>query len=213
MAQKQEVFRRNGLCLQIQNPEALDTFSRSRLVATFFDRYLKFREQFNPNAPGTITVAFINGIGAPGLGSSVRGRIYLYSSYLRNDPEPLQETLCHELMHQVLLYHNDVEKWLIEGIADYGNYYYGVTTLAWRRDSFNHTPGSDVSWYSGYQHTAKFLMWLDRQYPGFTRSLHKACLSGAYKRQTYFVDHTNKTIEQLWTSFSKSNFSMELPGK
>ncbi|WP_300597377.1 basic secretory protein-like protein [Niabella sp.] len=183
----------------------MDTLSRRRLVATFFDRYPKFREQFNPNAPDTITVVVISDTGAPGPGSSTRARIDLYSGYLRYHPEQLQETFCHELMHQVLLYHNNVEKWLIEGIADYGNYYYGATSLAWRSDSFNHTPRSDVYWYSGYQHTAKFLIWLDTQYPGFTRSLHKACLSGTYKKQTYFADHTNKTIEQLWTLYSKNN--------
>ncbi|MBZ4191605.1 basic secretory family protein [Niabella beijingensis] len=127
---------------------------------------------------------------------------------MQGNPDQLPETFCHELMHQVLPYKNNVEKWLIEGMADYGNYYYGTTSPQWHRDSFNNTPRNDISWQSGYQHTAKFLMWLDTKFPGFTLSLHKACLQGTYKKQKYFIDKTDKTMEQLWALYRKSNFKI-----
>jgi|GEM_PF-5522343 len=204
----QEVIVRNGFCLKIRNPAALDAILLNRLAAVFFDRYPEFYERFNPNAPKTINVIFINGAEKTNPGSSIQGKIYLYANHLPGGPDGLSETFCHELMHQVLLYNNTVEKWLGEGMADYENFYYGATTLAWRKDSFNNTPRADVSWYSGYHHTAKFLMWLDTKFPGFTGMLHEACLQGTYRRQTYFTEKTNRTIDQLWAMYCKSNFNV-----
>ncbi len=173
----------------------------AKLSASFFAVYPQYRKHFNKQAPQKVYVNVSTAGSQHPRGASANNSIHLYLANMEEDYGPVLETFCHELVHPLQRYPGTVDRWIKEGMADYANYKYGVITDAWRTDSFANTPRPGILWSSGYQHTAKFFMWLDAIYPHFTLNLNEACLSGNYQDTSYFSVHAGRSLPELWDDY------------
>lgn len=201
--QPAEMFTKNGFTIMFTlNGNDVDADCVKKIADVYFDVYPKMHQRFNKEATKIINIKKMGKIDGMYATSSIQNNsIFFNPDYLKDCNDVLLETFCHELAHMLQTYKSPAGAYLKEGIADYINYYYGKTTDAWRIDSFAHTPQNDVRWNSGYHHTAKFLMWLDEQYDGFTQKLNFDCINGLYNKEEYFKKQTGFTEAQLWEKY------------
>ncbi|XP_057493682.1 uncharacterized protein LOC130779144 [Actinidia eriantha] len=82
---------------------------------------------------------------------------------------------------------------LIEGIADFVRLKANYAPSHWVQ------PGQGDRWDQGYDVTARFLDYCDSVRSGFVAELNKKSRNGY--SDTYFVDLTGKTVDQLWSDY------------
>src|SRR5687768_11027281 len=121
-------YNQAGYTLVVTNNDpAFDANLKQRMVDTFFNVYPKEAARFNPNTAQTVTwtidpnytgVAFAGG-----------GNITFGANYMKTHPQDV-DVVTHEAMHIVQSYNCNVDGWLVEGIADYARYIYGVNNAA-----------------------------------------------------------------------------------
>ena len=87
----------------------------------------------------------------------------------------------HEFTHAIMRapVYDDTTRWLIEGIADWVRDELGHD-MPWTRAHYG--PGEATA---GYQTTAHFLQWLERQHPGTVRVLSQHLMSGTYTDEMF----------------------------
>ncbi|CAF3908073.1 unnamed protein product, partial [Didymodactylos carnosus] len=85
--------------------------------------------------------------------------IVLGAEFIRNNPEDY-DAVTHEFAHVVQNYPTYDPNWLVEGIADWARYKWGVNNEkgGWQLPNFN----SDQKYTDSYRVTARFLVWLER---------------------------------------------------
>ena len=111
----------------------------------------------------------------PGAAWTSGTDVFLSAAWFAEHPDDVGGCL-HEFTHAIMRapIYDATTSWLIEGIAD------------WVRDELGH----DAPWTfphfepakatSGYQPTAHFLRWLERNHPGAVRELSQALMQGVY---------------------------------
>jgi hypothetical protein len=89
--------------------------------------------------------------------------------------------------------------WLIEGMADYARYQFGVNNdaVGWKLP--NYQEGQDYT--NGYQVTAAFLKYVDSKYPGTSQGLFDVSHAMKYTACVW-VTLTGKTVDQLWSEYA-----------
>ncbi|KAJ3143110.1 hypothetical protein HK100_010693 [Physocladia obscura] len=136
-----------------------------------------FEDEYPPVQTLKVVVAAFDGV-ADTSGTKTDKTLRLSASYFTHarhtdlDHE-LHGVIVHELVH-VLQYDGSIDAGatanggFIEGLADYVRITAGLAPGHWRPES--QPPASNDKWDRGYEHTAYFLRWVDRNSPSNTAS-------------------------------------------
>lgn len=170
----------------------------ARLVALYYECYPKLLARFDhPEKPATrhVRLVFRKGMKIPAAASN--GRISISIDWLKKHPNDVG-LLTHELTHLVQHYPSPEPGWLTEGLADYARELYGPKEAAggW---SLPRRLTEKQSWKDSYRTTARFLMWLDKEYPGSVDQLHRRMQDRDFELG-HFKSITGKSIEELWSA-------------
>ena len=95
---------------------------------------------------------------------------------------------------------------LIEGIADYIRLKAGLAPPHWKKGTTKETRGE--KWDEGYQRTAWFLEWLEREQGGesgaVSRINEKMRVTKEYKEHEFWEGLFGKTAKDLWKEYEES---------
>ncbi|CAF4572814.1 unnamed protein product [Rotaria sp. Silwood2] len=106
------------------------------------------------------------------------GRIIVISAkWLRDNPQDTV-VITHECMHVVQSYPRYDPSWLVEGIADYARWKYGINNPAvgWWLPNFD----SSQHYTDSYRVTARFLAWCEKFYPKIVNQLNAVMRNNLY---------------------------------
>lgn len=174
---------------------------RERICDIFEKVYLDIWDYFRLTDPEPVIIEIIKTDGSPAY--TVGNVISVDYDYANNNYGDL-DFITHELVHVAQGYKDsEVPVWLVEGIADYGRYKFGV---------YNHESGwgfhdpSENEYYSdSYGITAAFLDWIAQNYDNnFVKKLNKAVQNGTFSMK-YFEISTGKTVDELWELYLKAH--------
>ncbi|CAF1440549.1 unnamed protein product [Adineta ricciae] len=129
-------------------------------------------------------------------------RIVICGRYLASHQKDT-DLVTHELMHIVQQYPGNQPGWLVEGIADYVRWKYGVDNAGgnWQLPSFQ----SRQRYTDSYRVTARFLVWLEQRVnKDIVNQLDRALRQNKYNNGQIWNQITKKSVNQLWDSYSKS---------
>lgn len=194
-----QAIKRGGYELVFVNKDpALSPAMRERMIEVFFRVYPAEAARFNPAAPAQVTFVIdteYRGGAAAGQGNVVR----FNASRLRELPRDI-DVVTHELMHVVGNYTADLgPEWLVEGIADYARYRFGVDNAGgdWSLpDVTEHQHYTD-----SYRVMARFLVWLEaRRKPDLVKTLDAALRGNRYTPELW-ARETGASLDDLWTQY------------
>lgn len=120
-----------------------------------------------------------------------------FAHYHDDMVKELEGVVVHELVHCFQFNGRDASasSGFIEGVADYVRLKCHLAPRHWDPREIGHR------WDDGYQKTAYFLVWLDRQYgPHTTRNLNLVCRDRIWNDDIFF-DLTGLTITELWNLY------------
>ncbi|CAF0913249.1 unnamed protein product [Didymodactylos carnosus] len=129
------------------------------------------------------------------------GQIVISAAWLRNNPEDY-DVVTHEGMHIVQSYNRGDPGWLIEGIADYCRWKWGVNNgrAGWSLPDFQR----GQHYTNAYRVTARFLVWLERKKNGnIVKQLDTALRSNTYSGNSW-NSFAGQGVDQLWTEYSNN---------
>ena len=192
-----KTYSQGGLTLIfLNNDPFLDTMIRQKMVNTFFAVYPLEVSRFNTLATNTVT--FHMDTAYVGVAAAGGGKVTYSAKYYKTNPKDI-DVVTHEAMHIVQAYPSYSPSWLVEGIADYARYKYGVdnASAGWSLPAYSGTQ----SYTNSYRVTARFLAWLEIH----VRATIINELDAAMRGQTYSADKwvqlTGKTVDQLWQAY------------
>ncbi|KAF9693166.1 hypothetical protein EKO04_008645 [Ascochyta lentis] len=130
--------------------------------------------------------------------------IHLSTKYIEHVSESRQKeeingVLVHEMVH-CWQHHggNTAPGGLTEGVADWVRLKAGYAPPHWRRRG-------DCDWDAGYERTAYFLEWLEREHgEDVVRKINQALRGCKYDAKKLWHDCCGKSIERLWEEYKKS---------
>lgn len=190
-------FQRNGIVLNYQsNDTQFSADTRAKLIETFFIVYPQLIEHFNPQASKTIYFLMdtsFNQYPAARWGDTIR-----YSSaWFTKNPKDI-DVVTHEVMHIAQSYPSYDPWWLVEGIADYVRYKYGVANVAggWHLPEVT----SSQKYDNGYRVTARFLVWCENKKPGSVKAFDHALRTNRYNSNLWKTIF-GKTVDELWKEY------------
>ena len=193
-------YEQKGIRLVFTNDDpTLDPRTRDRLVQTFFAVYPAMAAAFNPAASKSVQISVEKRY--HGVAATAGTTIHVNPGWFHQNPEDL-DVVTHEGMHVVQQYHQYDPVWLVEGIADYARYKFGVNNKAagWTLPDYNPKQNYDNS----YRVTARFLAWLEaRVKPGIVVTLDRAMRTGSYS-PLLWQEQTGKSVEQLWQDYGRN---------
>lgn len=169
-----------------------------KLVVLYYECYPKLLARFDhPEKPAArhVRLVFRKGMRVPAAAGD--GRIAISIDWLKKHPDDLG-LLTHELTHLVQHYPSAEPGWLTEGLADYARELYGPKEAAggWSLPS---RLTAKQSWKDSYRTTARFMVWLDKEYPGSVDKLHRRMQDREFELGD-FKTITGKSVEELWAA-------------
>lgn len=181
------------------NSNSISLAIETTLINTFHEVYPKMVNDFNQNAPKKINVIINPTYDGVAYADISKGEIVISSNYINEKPED-SDLFTHELMHIIQSYPYGAPGWLVEGIADYARYLYGLNNAA---------AGWSLPTYSNGQHytdaygvAASFLNWIKLEYDA--EIINK--LDSSLRNETYtyisWVENTGYTLPDLWLIYS-----------
>ena len=190
------------VCLISDEDGLLSDEMKETLSELFVTVYPQMAAGYNENAPKFVKIYISSGDSIYTLNS----RIYLSASYLTENPRDY-DCLTHELMHVVQHYPVSDPSWLIEGIADYARYVYGLNNEAagWSLK----TPTAQSSYTDSYRTAAAFLNWLETESgagSGIVKELDARLRNGTYDTEGHsdWEEITGKSLDDLWSDYLKA---------
>jgi hypothetical protein len=167
------------------------------MVQTYIQTYPKMCADYNPDAPKELTIVLDPQTDGVAYTSNA---VETYSaSYLIQNPKDT-DTVTHESFHVVQSYKTSGNPgWLVEGLADYARYKYGIANDAggWSLPAYE----SNQKYTDAYRVTARFLVWLENRYGGITKQLDAAMRNGQYTDQTW-NQITGSSVDQQWSDYA-----------
>lgn len=130
--------------------------------------------------------------------------IHFNTSYIAKIPEARQKeeimgVLVHEMVH--CWQHSaqgTAPTGLTEGIADWVRLKAGLCPPHWKRHV-------DCEWDAGYERTAYFLEFLEKEHGGdVVRRINEALRECKYDEDKVWVDCCGKSVKELWKEYKKS---------
>jgi hypothetical protein len=169
------------------------------MVSTFFIIYPQEARDFNPNTSSTVNIVLdpaYDGVAATGNATETYGASYMIAHPTDTD------TVTHESMHIVQDYgQQNIPGWLVEGIADYARYRYGVNNAAAGWSLPDYQAGQNYT--DSYRVTARFLVWVEEHYAGAVQALDAALRGRTYSAKTW-RQITGSSLDTLWNRYTRS---------
>ena len=195
------VYVKKGYSLTFINKSGdFDTDVRDRLVRTFFRVYPREAHAFNRRSARKVT--FIIDPDYKGVAATSGTTVRYNPLWFKAHPEDI-DVVTHEAMHIVQAYHSGYKPgWLVEGIADYVRYVYGVNNKAagWTLPDYN----PKQSYKNAYRITARFLVWVNTKYgKSVVKKLDAALRGGRYKTRLW-EQITGHPLDALWKEYGEN---------
>lgn len=194
------ILRKGDTLIFINKYPDFNKTMQERLIHVFFKVYPKEMKRFNPAAVSKVT--FIIDPSYKGVAATSGATVHFNPQWFKQHPEDI-DVVTHEVMHIVQAYHfGHTPGWLVEGIADYVRYIYGINNkkAGWAMPDYS----SKQSYENSYRITARFLAWVNKKIDkSIVVKLDAALRNGTYKKSIW-KKLTGKTIEQLWHSYSQN---------
>lgn len=172
-----------------------------KLISTFFEVYPTLVKTYNKNSPRVVT--FVVDPEYDGVAATSNDKVVFSVKYMSSHPNDI-DVVTHEVMHIVQAYgqRSGMPGWVTEGIADYVRYAYGVNNegAGWRLPDFS----EKHSYQNSYRITARFFAWIEQNHKGVIRKLDQAGRDKAYEKGAIWQKLTGKTIDELWSEYSKN---------
>jgi hypothetical protein len=132
----------------------------------------------------------------PGVAATAGDTITLHEPWFAAHPDDAGCVL-HELSHAYLRapVYDATTAWLIEGLADHVRDTLGFDA-SW---TFAHHRAGEAT--AGYQTTAHFLAWLERDRPGTVRALARSLSAGSYAEDTTWSAVTGSPLAGLVAAY------------
>jgi basic secretory peptidase family protein len=196
-----KVYARHGYTLKFTDlSKTADQKVVDQLVDTFYVVYPKLAHDFNPQA--SHTVAFVIDPAYDGVAATDSARTVFNPQWFVKHPADT-DVVTHEVMHIVQDYRqNEAPGWLVEGIADYVRYRYGLANAAagWQLPGYKPTQGYE----SSYRVTARFFAWLEiHGHEGIVKRLDSQLRAGTYTSGSWTV-LAGKDVDALWADYAAS---------
>lgn len=193
-------YQSNGYTLTVTDKNSgVPKSTVDAMVNTFFAIYPQEARDFNPGTSKTVHIVLdpsYDGVAATGNATETYSATYLKAHPADTD------TVTHESMHIVQDYgQQNIPGWLVEGIADYARYRYGVNNAAagWSLPAYQ----AGQNYTDSYRVTARFLVWVEQRHPGAVQQLDAALRGRSYSDQTW-VAVTGATLDQNWAGYTAS---------
>ena len=182
----------------INESPTFDTAIQRKLTNAFFTVYPKEAKTYNKHTLKKVT--FIIDPNYTGVAATAGGIVRFNPVWFAKHPGDI-DVVTHEVMHIVQGYPDGAPGWLVEGVADYVRYKFGVDNAGagWSLTPFNEKQHYD----NAYRITARFLVWVEQHY---SKKLVKQ-MDAAMRKQQYQPELwnkiTGKSVDELWTEYSK----------
>lgn len=175
----------------------LDEALKNKLIDIYFKVYPEMAARFNPEAVREVKFVVISN---PNTIAYCAGRKIVFSvEWFERFPN---DTDCatHELMHAVQRYPSYEYAWVVEGLADYARYKYGVENIGWALPEYD----SRHHYTQSYRITGRFFAWLENH----IRQDILERMDDLLRRNEFtlnsFVDLTGKTVDELWAAYGEN---------
>jgi len=209
-AQHTSIYTQKGYQLTfISYDNQFDPALQQRMVKTFYTVYPQLAKAFNKNTLKAVTMVIDTTY--KGVAETDNGKVTISSKWMHQHPEDI-DVITHEVMHIVQNYGGDTTDpgWLVEGIADYARYKFGLNNVAanWELPQYK----LSQNYTDAYRVTARFLVWLEeRVKPGIVNQLDSQMRDHNY---TYLIwqQQTGQTLDQLWKIYSQNPVIDVTPG-
>lgn len=168
------------------------------IVRTFFATYPKLVSDWNSAAAREVCISVESR--AHGVAATIGATIHVNPRWLQAHPRDF-DLITHEAMHVVQHYPKGVPSWLVEGIADYARYRYGIDNAGagWSLPEYT----SRQAYTDSYQVTARFLAWLEKHVQaGTVAKLDQIARAGHYTPAAW-QEITGRSADELWAEYSK----------
>lgn len=183
----------------VDNSSVLPSSTRQMIVNTFFEVYPQMTSRFNPSASKTVTLTIDPNYSGAAYASG--NNIVLSANWINSNPNDT-DCITHELMHVVQAYPHYNPVWLIEGIADYARYRYGINNPASGWSLPNYSPSQHYT--DSYRVTARFLAWCEMNIDnGIVNKLDERLRNNTYNSNTW-AEICGYTVDQLWNLYSQN---------
>ncbi|MGF1923850.1 MAG: basic secretory protein-like protein [Bacteroidia bacterium] len=195
----ENTFTRNGLTLTWESNTYFSLDNKKRLVETFFSVYAPIFNYFNPSVRKDVTFKIDGTYNGVAYANFQTGLVVFGAAYMTANAEDI-DVVTHELTHIVQAYPSYNPVWLVEGIADFSRFKFGINNAAanWTLPAFSPSQNYDNS----YRITGRFLAWIDNKIKsGAPKELDAALRNGTYTDATWKLV-TGKTVQELWAMYS-----------
>lgn len=170
---------------------------KDRMIDAFFKVYAQEAAIYNPKT--ATKVYFLMDPSYTGVAETGGAHVRYNPKWMLAAPTDL-DVVTHEVMHIVQAYNGDNPGWLVEGIADFARYKFGVDNVGSGWSLPDYAAGQNYT--DSYRITARFLVWLEKNVkPNLVKDLDAACRQGTYSDQTWKTQ-TGKTVDELWTAYT-----------
>lgn len=190
-------FSQNGYTLHFEsNDPNFSMLTKQRLIETFFKVYPQLAAEYNSST--SKTVYFVIDTAYKGVAATGHSRTVFNPVWFVKNPEDI-DVVTHEVMHIVQSYKSYRPAWLVEGIADYARYKFGVNNekAGWSMPMVN----DQQSYTNSYRITARFLAWIENKVKkGTVQKLDDALRDDNYT-SVLWKDITGKTLDELWDAY------------
>ena len=179
------------------NDPGFDTAIRTQMVETFFTVYPKEVKRFNTNSKDT--VHFFMDTAYSGVAATGGGKVTFSAAYYHTSPKDI-DVVTHEVMHVVQSYPQYDPVWLVEGIADYARYIFGVdnANAGWSLPDYS----PDQHYTDSYRVTARFLVWLEKhKNKTIVDRLDASLRDETYYSSDIWKQVTGESLDDLWNAY------------
>ncbi|SEK71255.1 basic secretory protein-like protein [Parapedobacter koreensis] len=203
---KADTLVQNGFQLIfVQQDPDFDSHVATRLKETFFQVYPVLVATYNPDAVHHVTLTIDTAY--DGVAYAHDGRVVISQAWLKKMPRDV-DVVTHEVMHIVQAYPSGSGPgWIIEGIADYVRYKYGVDNVGagWSLPDVQ----EEHHYTNSYRIAARFLDWIEQtRKKEFVKTLDKAMRVRAYTEAIWRAE-TGLGLDELWAAYATSGNGKE----
>lgn len=191
-----------GSYLTIQDESnALQKTIKDHIRKMFETQYVNICKEYNYGELTAVTLKVEPSY--DGVAYTEGNVIVVSPAYLNKNPEDY-DCITHELIHVAQNYdYAAVPDWLVEGIADYGRYQFGMNNSAAGWELGYYEMGKD-DYIKGYRETASFLRFVVENYNADTvKLLNQLCKEKTYNTFAWKAI-TGKTLRQLQAEYVKA---------
>ena len=194
------VSKKGFRLIWINKDSNFDMQLKQKLIKVHFENYPKLAKKFNRNTRKEIT--FVIDPDYKGIAATAGGIVRFNPEWFVKNPNDI-DIVTHEVMHIVQVYPGGSGPgWLVEGIADYVRYKYGIDNVSanWRLPDLK----EEHHYTNSYRIAARFLNWVEKsQKKGVVKQLDSSLRNKTYHPDIW-GELTGKSLDQLWQAYKEA---------